>query len=756
MPLFNRPYPNLSQSVGLLLTVIIVLMAIGLPVVLITHSLEMDLSAHPLVLGVTNLLAIGYVIRQSVAQQGGTLLESARLIPVDARLAIPMLATLAGAAILISELDNLVVSLYPVPEEWAAPLAELATGQHGWFATIFLLNIVAPVTEELLFRGVILHGFLQIYPTRKAVLLSAFLFAVFHLNPWQGIGAFMMGALFGWWFVRTRSLLPCLLGHALFNAIPVIVYGIMGFAHPDVTGPPEFQPLWLDAAGLLLLGGGGFVLHRTFQTTIPVPRVAWLAHIVSFADNLLDHARDDYGSSTSPIFVSQIDARNGELPPSNSTLYATASRGGAGPTSNNLHFDGGLLRLLYGLSDYTGDSAYASAGNDYLSHYLGRLPLPSGYFPWGDHRGYDVVEDDVIDGYGEFKVSLPVWDRMWAVDPEAVIRQADALRNHIIDPARSLAFDRHYPPENLPHCASSSAGAWIVLWTFVYTQTDDRQYLDWAVEMADYMWSLRNPDTDFLAALPFDPAYPEMRNDVSARRRASRTENLGPMYGYAANLLRAHKLVSPEQTPFRSQALTYINAFASRFDTDPNGHFFATFDLESGAPLFDRISEGWQATSQAEPDETSSSVVGLRAPISLAHAHAFTREPAFREAFDRLQPLFEMGRFADLNAPPMPISAGLLAQAIGAWTNLYVTTMEYGYLGGAVTLGRYALHHYRLNNWFVCGPPTAPRYRDNKVTGWETYSNRGGSADLALALLRLTAISDGRFDLVEDDAMCYF
>lgn len=732
-------------------------MAISLLFALIGHSADLELSTHPLVLGLINLIAFGYVIQQSVQRLGEPILIALPILKFNSRHLLPMLCTLAGSTVLISEMDNVALYFFPVPVELATMMIDLATGAQGIFATIFLANIVAPLTEELLFRGIILRGFLRVYSVPRSIFLSSALFAIIHLNPWQAIGAFVLGGLFGWWYVRTRSLLPCIVGHAAFNAIPVVLFGILGFEHPDPSAAVEFQPLWLSALGILLAGGGGLLLQKSFQAEIPVPVETWMNRIRSFADRLVDHARDGYGETTTPLFVSQIDTRTNEIPLSDTTLYTTDTRHGAGPTSNNLQFDGGLLRLMYGLSEYSDQTVYAESADDYLAYYLERLPLPSGHFPWGDHRGYDVTEDDVIDGHGEFKIALPTWDRMWEIDPEGVIRQADALRNHIIDPDKSLAFNRHYPPGIVPHCVNASAGAWVVLWTFVYTQTDEEKYLTWATEMDDYLWSLRNPKTDLLAAHPYDYAYPEIQDDADARQRASRTEYMGPMYSYAINLLRAHELLGRyKSSAFQDHALAYIRSFTDRFDITDEGHFFATFDIVTGEPLFDRISDGWQFTSQAQPDEASSGVIGLRAPISLAYAYRLTREPDLRESFDRFRPLFQIESFLDLDAPPMPIAAGLLAQAIGAWTNLYAATAEYTYLASAVALGYYASHHYVSNDWFVCGPPTDPKYRDHTLTGWETYSNRGGSADLALALLRLSAIADGRHELIEDDPTCYF
>ena len=45
--MLSKPYPNFGQSIGLLLTVIIILIAIGLPATLIGHAMDLDLSTAP-------------------------------------------------------------------------------------------------------------------------------------------------------------------------------------------------------------------------------------------------------------------------------------------------------------------------------------------------------------------------------------------------------------------------------------------------------------------------------------------------------------------------------------------------------------------------------------------------------------------------------------------------------------------------------------------------------------------------------------
>ena len=54
--------------------------------------------------------------------------------------------------------------------------------QSGW-GGILAIAIIGPVLEELLFRGAITKALLQQYSPTKAILLSALLFGVFHINP---------------------------------------------------------------------------------------------------------------------------------------------------------------------------------------------------------------------------------------------------------------------------------------------------------------------------------------------------------------------------------------------------------------------------------------------------------------------------------------------------------------------------------------------------------------------------------------------
>jgi hypothetical protein len=170
-----------------------------------------------------------------------------------------MAVTILGLGILLSEADNLLRSVLPPPAWLERMFVELTQGRRSLWGSVALLVVAAPLTEETLFRGLFLHGFLRRYSARRAILVSALLFAVFHLNPWQFLGALTAGVVFAWWVVRTGSLVPALTCHALNNSVPVIVsqlpVRITGYSGVP-TGAVEFHPLWFDALGVTLAAVG--------------------------------------------------------------------------------------------------------------------------------------------------------------------------------------------------------------------------------------------------------------------------------------------------------------------------------------------------------------------------------------------------------------------------------------------------------------------------------------------------------------------
>jgi len=99
--------------------------------------------------------------------------------------------------------------------------------------SILCACIFAPLFEEWLCRGTILRGLLCKMKPVYAITLSALFFAAIHLNPWQGIPAFMLGCLFGWVYYKTGSLKLTMLMHCVNNTVSVILSRIPSLENAD-------------------------------------------------------------------------------------------------------------------------------------------------------------------------------------------------------------------------------------------------------------------------------------------------------------------------------------------------------------------------------------------------------------------------------------------------------------------------------------------------------------------------------------------
>lgn len=128
----------------------------------------------------------------------------------------------AGLTILLQQL----ASFIPMPES----VKEQGLALMGGHPALLFLSVVlvAPFTEELFFRGWMLRGFLCHYSVRSSVGLTALLFAMIHLNPWQAVVAFPLGVLFAWLVLRTGSIVPGMIGHFVVNLTASFLLGPLG------------------------------------------------------------------------------------------------------------------------------------------------------------------------------------------------------------------------------------------------------------------------------------------------------------------------------------------------------------------------------------------------------------------------------------------------------------------------------------------------------------------------------------------------
>lgn len=77
--------------------------------------------------------------------------------------------------------------------------------------------ILAPIFEEIIFRGIILKGLLTSHSPKFAIIASSILFAVSHGKPIQILGALVIGLFLGWIYYKTKSLGTVIILHFTAN-----------------------------------------------------------------------------------------------------------------------------------------------------------------------------------------------------------------------------------------------------------------------------------------------------------------------------------------------------------------------------------------------------------------------------------------------------------------------------------------------------------------------------------------------------------
>jgi membrane protease YdiL (CAAX protease family) len=98
-------------------------------------------------------------------------------------------------------------------------LSDLMNNPAVLTTLIPVATIVAPLVEEIYFRGFAYSAFRKRWGSRTGTFISAIMFAVVHLDPWSFIPIAVIGIVFAYAYEKTSSLPLVIVAHGVFNAI---------------------------------------------------------------------------------------------------------------------------------------------------------------------------------------------------------------------------------------------------------------------------------------------------------------------------------------------------------------------------------------------------------------------------------------------------------------------------------------------------------------------------------------------------------
>jgi len=249
----ETPYPGLWQALFILAEYTLVMVLLLSPLL----AFE-DLLKDPAIVSLVTLLATGWILWRYRSRTGIEADAVAGPFHIPLLSVAPIGAVVFGLLLVVTPI--LLWLMHKVP--WLAEHGDYGTDNSPLGAFLFLL-IVAPVSEELLFRGILLRGFVARYGERAAIPLSAVLFALAHVYPIKFLSTYLLGILLAWLTVRFGSIWPAVMAHTMNNAI--------GFladlsASPEAKAKPVPAPdLWILAVipvGMLMVLVGFSWLRR--------------------------------------------------------------------------------------------------------------------------------------------------------------------------------------------------------------------------------------------------------------------------------------------------------------------------------------------------------------------------------------------------------------------------------------------------------------------------------------------------------------
>ena len=118
--------------------------------------------------------------------------------------------------------------------------AEEAINTIEPWLVVLPIVVLAPIAEEIFFRGIVFNALLREAGPRWAFLGSATLFAIVHASVVAFVPILLLGLALAWVYRRTQSLLAAIVVHATFNGMSVLLALLQRY---EVIGLPS-SPRW--------------------------------------------------------------------------------------------------------------------------------------------------------------------------------------------------------------------------------------------------------------------------------------------------------------------------------------------------------------------------------------------------------------------------------------------------------------------------------------------------------------------------------
>lgn len=215
-------YPTTMEAIHLMVLYLFLQTLIDFPLAMYDYNHDTNLLSNPWISFLSNISTTTFIFIYGFRKTQKKFKEVFALKFFNPLFIIPIIILFPGLQYLVGFLNILVEKLIPSPPWFWELFEKIFNNRFGFWGSFFKVAIFAPIIEETLFRGIIMHGLMRNYKKWYAILFSGILFSIFHLNPWQMTYTLFLGLFLGWIMILTRSLPLCIIAHSINNIIVLL------------------------------------------------------------------------------------------------------------------------------------------------------------------------------------------------------------------------------------------------------------------------------------------------------------------------------------------------------------------------------------------------------------------------------------------------------------------------------------------------------------------------------------------------------
>lgn len=156
--------------------------------------------------------------------------------------------------------------------------------QIPFFIMLLIIGVIGPFSEELVFRGIVYQGYRRSGTALQALILSALLFALMHMNFNQAAYTIVIGAILVLLVEATGSLWSSVLFHVVFNSQQVCMMYLSDYFLKGQNSLAEAQELL--STELILMALSGYLTVAAITTALAACVLAWIAKNEKREENL--------------------------------------------------------------------------------------------------------------------------------------------------------------------------------------------------------------------------------------------------------------------------------------------------------------------------------------------------------------------------------------------------------------------------------------------------------------------------------------